>query len=82
MLRSCVGSCPFPINHHDLLHQIHSEDAEGNVDRINQSIPQRDSFFSIAPEQADEWYTAMLSFVQMLYDGSVTLKTKPGNLLR
>lgn len=51
------------------------------MNRITQSVPQRDSFFSISPEHADEWYKAMLRFVDILYDESVSFKTKPGDIL-
>lgn len=55
-----------------------SLDVEGKVYRINHSVPQRDSFFSIDLEKVDEWYKAMAKFVEIIHEESVAFKTKPG----
>lgn len=55
-----------------------SLDYEGNVNRINHSITQRDSFFSIDVDQVDEWYDCLKIFINMLYEEAVYFKTTPG----
>lgn len=58
-----------------------SLDREGNLQRINHSVPQRDSFFSIDADAVDEWYVAMMKFVQLAHEESVAFKTEPGDVL-
>lgn len=55
-----------------------SLDYDGNVGRINHSIPQRDTFFSIDVEKVDEWYAALKTFIDLLYEEAVYFKTEPG----
>lgn len=61
-----------------ILIDFYSLDYEGKLNRINHSVPQRDSFFSIPLEQVDRWYEAMIQFVKMLNEEAVSFKTKPG----
>lgn len=58
-----------------------SLDYEGQLKRINHSVPQRDSHFSICPEHVDRWYQAMAKYVEMLHDNAVSFKTRPGDIL-
>lgn len=55
-----------------------SLDYEGNLERINYSVPQRDSFFTIDSELVNEWYEALAKFVRIHHDESVAFKMKPG----
>ncbi|XP_055309057.1 gamma-butyrobetaine dioxygenase-like [Sitodiplosis mosellana] len=56
-------------------------DYEGNITRINHSIPQRDTFFSVDAEVVDEWYSALKTFVDLLHEEAVYFKTEPGDIL-
>lgn len=58
-----------------------SLDYEGNVERINHSIPQRDTFFSIDAEKVDDWYRSLRIFIDMLYEEAIYFKTEPGDIL-
>lgn len=58
-----------------------SLDYEGNVNRINHSVTQRDSFFSIDVEQVDEWYDSLRAFIDLLYKEAVYFKLQPGDIL-
>lgn len=49
--------------------------------RINHSVPQRDSVFSIPVEDVQTWYLAMKKFVEIVHEETVTFKTKPGEIL-
>lgn len=49
--------------------------------RINHSVPQRDSFFTIPAEEVQVWYQAMQKFVQILHEETVVFKTQPGDIL-
>jgi gamma-butyrobetaine dioxygenase len=53
-------------------------DYDGNFMRINHSIPQRDSLFSVPLEDVQEWYKALSLFIKIVYDESVMLKTDEG----
>ncbi|CAL4118670.1 unnamed protein product, partial [Meganyctiphanes norvegica] len=57
---------------------------DGDITRINLSIPQRDSFFSqINVNQVAEWYDAMKTFHNMVYDPAycIYFKMFPGSIL-
>lgn len=54
-------------------------DYDGRLVRVNHSIPQRDTFFSIPLEDVQDWYKALSIFVKIIYDEAVTLKTQEGN---
>ncbi|KAH8340002.1 hypothetical protein KR067_005701 [Drosophila pandora] len=56
-------------------------DAEGRCVRINHSIPQRDSHFSVPLEQVRPWYEAMATFVRLAQEHSCSFKTTPGDVL-
>lgn len=49
--------------------------------RINHSTPQRDSHFNQPLETVEPWYRASAIFVQLLHEGAVHFKTKPGDIL-
>lgn len=55
-------------------------DYEGKLERINHSIPQRDSFFSAKQEVVKEWYKALAKFVQLIHQEAVELKTEEGTI--
>ena len=59
---------------------IHSLDREGHVERVNHSIPQRDSFLSIDVNRIPEWYEALATFVRLVHEEAVSFKTKPGDI--
>ncbi|KAH8402458.1 hypothetical protein KR009_012043 [Drosophila setifemur] len=56
-------------------------DAEGRYVRINHSIPQRDSHFSVPLEQVRPWYEAMATFLRLAHEHSCSFKTSPGDVL-
>ncbi|KAH8245818.1 hypothetical protein KR038_000061 [Drosophila bunnanda] len=56
-------------------------DSEGRYVRINHSIPQRDSHFSVPLEQVRPWYEAMATFVRLAHEHSCSFKTTPGDVL-
>lgn len=56
-------------------------DLEGNFDRINQSVPQRDSYFNIDVEKVDQWYESLMKYVKIVHEESVQFKTNPGDIL-
>ncbi|KAL7737426.1 hypothetical protein ACLKA6_013027 [Drosophila palustris] len=56
-------------------------DANGQYRRINHSIPQRDSHFSVPPHQVRPWYEAMALFVRLANEQACTFKTSPGDVL-
>ncbi|CAO1411489.1 unnamed protein product [Diamesa hyperborea] len=58
-----------------------SLDYEGNLERINHSIPQRDSFFTIPFEDITTWYEALAKFVELIHQESVEFKTEEGTIL-
>lgn len=58
-----------------------SLDYDGQLKRINHSVPQRDSHFSIPVDRVDRWYRAMAEFVRMLHADAVSFKTRPGDIL-
>lgn len=57
--------------------------ATGEIQRINFSQPQRNSFFSIPAHQVAGWYDAMVTYHRLLSDPSYCLqfKMEPGNIL-
>lgn len=64
-------------------HSIHRApviclDLEGNIVRINHSIPQRDSFFSVSVNEAQLWYKALKKFVDLIHKEASELKIKEG----
>lgn len=61
--------------------KLFSLDNEGNLRRINHSITQRDSFFSVDAEKVDEWYSALKIFIDLMYEEAVYFKTEPGDIL-
>ncbi|XP_018785708.1 PREDICTED: gamma-butyrobetaine dioxygenase-like [Bactrocera latifrons] len=56
-------------------------DADGKYTRINHSVPQRDSHFSIDVDKVVPWYEANATFVRIAHEQSVTFKTEPGDVL-
>ncbi|XP_026471739.1 gamma-butyrobetaine dioxygenase-like [Ctenocephalides felis] len=67
-------------------HKIHRapvicKNHDGDIVRINHSVPQRDSYFNIPLENVTEWYEAMHMFLQLVREQTVTIKTKPGDIL-
>lgn len=58
-----------------------SLDASGRYTRINHSIPQRDSHFSVPADQVRPWYEAMALFIRLANEQACTFKTCPGDVL-
>lgn len=58
-----------------------SLDNEGNYMRINHSIPQRDSHFSVPIDKVLPWYEAYRKFVRLARNDAITFKTSPGDVL-
>ncbi|KAL9878527.1 gamma-butyrobetaine dioxygenase [Glossina fuscipes] len=56
-------------------------DNEGNYMRINHSIPQRDSHFSVPIDKVLPWYEAYTKFVRLARNDAITFKTSPGDVL-
>ncbi|XP_070493633.1 gamma-butyrobetaine dioxygenase-like [Chironomus tepperi] len=56
-------------------------DYDGNIERINHSIPQRDSFFTTPLKNVKLWYKALALFVDLIYNEAVEMKTKEGTIL-
>jgi gamma-butyrobetaine dioxygenase len=53
-------------------------DYDNNLERINHSIPQRDSFFSVNVKVVRDWYKALRKFVNLIHAEAVEFKTKEG----
>lgn len=58
-----------------------SLDRDGQIERINHSIPQRDSYFTVSIEVVDAWYQALAKFIEITHNESVSFKTRPGDIL-
>ncbi|XP_067635159.1 gamma-butyrobetaine dioxygenase [Eurosta solidaginis] len=56
-------------------------DSDGNYTRINHSIPQRDSHFSVPLHAVLPWYQAYAKFVRLARRDAFAFKTKPGDVL-
>ncbi|XP_013109874.2 gamma-butyrobetaine dioxygenase [Stomoxys calcitrans] len=56
-------------------------DNDGNYTRINHSIPQRDSHFSVPLDAVIPWYEAYAKFVRLAREDAHSFKTKPGDVL-
>ncbi|KFB45216.1 AGAP012477-PA-like protein [Anopheles sinensis] len=54
---------------------------DGRLERINHSVPQRDSHFSVPLERVERWYRAMQRFVAILHREAVKFRTSPGDIL-
>uniref|UniRef100_A0A182W6S7 Gamma-butyrobetaine dioxygenase n=1 Tax=Anopheles minimus TaxID=112268 RepID=A0A182W6S7_9DIPT len=54
---------------------------DGRLERINHSVPQRDSHFSVPIDRVEPWYRAMQRFVNILHREAVSFKTTPGDIL-
>uniref|UniRef100_A0A182PCM1 Gamma-butyrobetaine dioxygenase n=1 Tax=Anopheles epiroticus TaxID=199890 RepID=A0A182PCM1_9DIPT len=54
---------------------------DGRLERINHSVPQRDSHFSVPIDRVEPWYRAMQRFVSILHREAVSFKTAPGDIL-
>ncbi|XP_053695155.1 gamma-butyrobetaine dioxygenase-like [Sabethes cyaneus] len=54
---------------------------DGNLERINHSVPQRDSFFNVPLASVEPWYRAMARFVRLIHQEAVEFKTEPGDIL-
>lgn len=58
-------------------------DKDGEIRRINMSQPQRDSHFSVPPDEVAGWYAALVAYYRMLSDPKYCLQFKmtPGTIL-
>ncbi|XP_022208825.2 LOW QUALITY PROTEIN: gamma-butyrobetaine dioxygenase [Drosophila obscura] len=56
-------------------------DAEGKYTRINHSVPQRDSHFSVPLAEVEPWYESYGRFVRLARDDAHAFKTRPGDVL-
>lgn len=60
---------------------LHSLDQFGKIYRINHSVTQRDSFFTVPVHDAQLWYNALSKFVQLIHEESVEFRSEPGDIL-
>lgn len=60
---------------------MRSLNSEGNYYRINHTIPQRDSQFSVEIEDVVPWYEAYSQFVKLAVKDAFKFKMKPGDIL-
>jgi gamma-butyrobetaine dioxygenase len=56
-------------------------DYEKQLERINHSIPQRDSFLSVPLSEVRGWYKALAKFVELAHREAVEFKTEEGTIL-
>ncbi|XP_026846344.1 gamma-butyrobetaine dioxygenase [Drosophila persimilis] len=56
-------------------------DSEGKYTRINHSVPQRDSHFSVPLAEVEPWYESYSRFVRLARDDAHAFKTRPGDVL-
>lgn len=56
-------------------------DYEKQLERINHSIPQRDSLFTVPLSEVKGWYKALAKFVELLQRESIEFKTEEGTIL-
>lgn len=52
---------------------------DGDLVRINHSIPQRDSFFSVQLDDVRKWYKALAKFIELIHNDAAEIKTEEGN---
>lgn len=67
-------------------HSIHRApmiclDYDKQIERINHSIPQRDSFFTVPLSEVKGWYKALAKFVELIHLEAVEFKTEEGTIL-
>lgn len=56
-------------------------DYENEIERVNHSIPQRDSFFTASIDDVKRWYKALAKFVELIHQEAVQFKTEEGTIL-
>lgn len=56
-------------------------DYEKQLERINHSIPQRGSFFTVPLIEVKGWYKALAKFVELIHREAVEFKTEEGTIL-
>lgn len=56
-------------------------DYDNQIERINHSIPQRDSFFTVPVQEVKGWYRALAKFVELIHREAVEFKTEEGTIL-
>lgn len=56
-------------------------DYENEIERVNHSIPQRDSFFTAPIDDVKRWYKALAKFVKLIHQEAVRFKTEEGTIL-
>ncbi|ALC49295.1 CG4335 [Drosophila busckii] len=56
-------------------------DADGAYTRINHSVPQRDSHFTVPLEQVQPWYESYAKFVRLARQDAHSFKLQPGDVL-
>lgn len=56
-------------------------DYDNQIERINHSIPQRDSFFTVPVQEVKGWYRALAKFVELIHLEAVEFKTEEGTIL-
>lgn len=56
-------------------------DYENQLERINHSIPQRDSFFTVPLHEVRGWYKALAKFIELIHREAVEFKTEEGTIL-
>lgn len=56
-------------------------DYEKQIERVNHSIPQRDSFFTSSVDDVKRWYRALALFVELIHRDAAYLKLEEGTIL-
>lgn len=56
-------------------------DFEQQIERINHSIPQRDSYFTVPLSDVKVWYRALAKFIELIHREAVEFKTEEGTIL-
>lgn len=55
-------------------------DYENEIERVNHSIPQRDSFFTSSIDDVQRWYRAFAKFVELIHQEATYLKLQEGTI--
>lgn len=54
---------------------------DGQLERVNHSIPQRDSILTIPLSDVKNWYSALSLFVKLIHEEAAEIKTAEGKLM-
>ncbi|KAM7343013.1 gamma-butyrobetaine dioxygenase-like [Cochliomyia hominivorax] len=76
-----IGQDEDRLFHNILRAPVINVDKDGRYTRINHSVPQRDSQFTIDINKVVPWYRANALFVKMASEQTVNFKTEPGDVI-